>query len=115
MITILCTRNPHPHEAESCKKDGFIEPSIQEALDEDDTPTVTQHPTLDIKEVKATNKSTKKRIMTKKWKTISMKKRRSKSNPTPTLTSKFTQANNKKSLFERSQYRGFQFSPLLSP
>ncbi|KAL4300365.1 hypothetical protein AHAS_Ahas17G0193600 [Arachis hypogaea] len=34
--------SPHPHEAESCMKDGFIEPSIQKALDEEDTLTNKQ-------------------------------------------------------------------------
>ncbi|KAL4391182.1 hypothetical protein AHAS_Ahas03G0219500 [Arachis hypogaea] len=43
--------------------------------------------------------STKKKMVTKKRRTISMKKKRSnKSYPTPTPTSKFPQANNKRKL-----------------
>ncbi|KAL4391104.1 hypothetical protein AHAS_Ahas03G0211700 [Arachis hypogaea] len=84
---------------ESCIKGEFIEPPIQEALDEEGDPTITQQQRSEIKEVKAINKSTKKRMMTKKRRTISMKKKRStKINPTLTTTSKFTQANNKRKL-----------------
>ncbi|XP_057758680.1 uncharacterized protein LOC130979289 [Arachis stenosperma] len=77
--------SPHSNEVESCMEDDLIEPSIQEVLDEEDTPTITQHLSLEIKEVKAINKNIQRRIVTKKQKTTSMKKRRStKSNPTPT-------------------------------
>ncbi|KAL4397253.1 hypothetical protein AHAS_Ahas01G0173400 [Arachis hypogaea] len=77
--------SPHSNKTESCIKGEFIEPPIQEALDEEDTPTITQQPRLEIKEVKAINKSTKKRMVTKKRRKISMKKKRStKSHPTPT-------------------------------
>ena len=85
----------HSNETESCKEEGFIEPQIQEAFDEQDTPTVQQQPSSEIKDVKAVETSTKMRIVTEKQRTISMKKRRSKNNPTPEPTSKFTQANHK--------------------
>ncbi|KAL4287820.1 hypothetical protein AHAS_Ahas19G0224400 [Arachis hypogaea] len=91
-------RSPHSSETESCIKGEFIEPPIQEALDEEDTPTITQYPSLDIKDVKAIKTSTKRRIVTKKQRTISMKNKRSKNNPTPYQTSKFTQANHKTKL-----------------
>ncbi|KAL4316390.1 hypothetical protein AHAS_Ahas15G0280300 [Arachis hypogaea] len=92
--------SPHySNKIESCIKDEFIEPPIQEALDEEDAPTIIQHPSTEIKVVKAINMSTKKRMVTKKRRTISMKMKRStKSHPTPTPTSKFTQANNKRKL-----------------
>ncbi|KAL4315540.1 hypothetical protein AHAS_Ahas15G0195300 [Arachis hypogaea] len=35
--------SPHSNEVESCIEDGLIEPPIQEILDEEDTPTITQH------------------------------------------------------------------------
>ncbi|KAL4344604.1 hypothetical protein AHAS_Ahas11G0195000 [Arachis hypogaea] len=77
----------------------FIEPPIQETLDEKDVPTIIQHPSTEIKVVKEINMSTKKRMVTKKRRTISMnKKRTTKSHPTPTPTSKFTQANNRRRL-----------------
>ncbi|XP_057734434.1 uncharacterized protein LOC130949833 [Arachis stenosperma] len=50
--------NPHSSEAEKHMKEELIEPQIQEALDEDETPIITQPPSVDIQEVKATNKST---------------------------------------------------------
>ncbi|KAL4294006.1 hypothetical protein AHAS_Ahas18G0184900 [Arachis hypogaea] len=89
---------PHSIETESCIEGEFIELPIQEVLDEKDAPTITQQPRLEIKEVKAINKSTKKRMVTKKRRTISVKKRGSKNNLTPAPTSKFTQANNKRKL-----------------
>ena len=92
-------RSPHSNETESCIEGEFIEPPIQEVLDEEDAPTIIQHPSPEIKVVKAINKSTKKRMVTKKRRTIFMKKKRStKSHPTLTPTSKFTQANNKRRL-----------------
>ncbi|KAL4374148.1 hypothetical protein AHAS_Ahas05G0152800 [Arachis hypogaea] len=92
--------SPHySNDIESCIKGVFIEPPIQEALDEENTPTTIQYPNPEIKVVKAINKSTKKMMVTKKRRTISMKKKRStKSHPTPTPTSKFIQANNKRKL-----------------
>ncbi|KAL4371798.1 hypothetical protein AHAS_Ahas06G0201800 [Arachis hypogaea] len=51
-------------EAESYIVERLIEPPMQEAFDEDNTPTNTQHLSLDIQEVKATNKSNEKRIVT---------------------------------------------------
>ncbi|KAL4374042.1 hypothetical protein AHAS_Ahas05G0142200 [Arachis hypogaea] len=49
---------PNLRETERLMKDKLIEPPIQKALDEDQTPKLTQQPCLDIQEVKATNKST---------------------------------------------------------
>ncbi|KAL4321592.1 hypothetical protein AHAS_Ahas14G0125900 [Arachis hypogaea] len=109
--------SPHSNEIESCIKGEFIEPPIQEALDEEDIPISTQQPSLEIKEVKAINQSTIIRIVTKKQMTISMKKRGSKNNPTPTPTSKFTQANNKRKLAGRHSKQGassFSSAPLRS-
>ncbi|KAL4316138.1 hypothetical protein AHAS_Ahas15G0255100 [Arachis hypogaea] len=77
--------SPHSSEVENYIEEGFIEPSIQKAFDEDNAPTITQHPSLDIQEVKATNKSTEERIVTKLPLNISMKKERSTtSNPRTT-------------------------------
>ncbi|QHO38611.1 uncharacterized protein DS421_4g121910 [Arachis hypogaea] len=110
--------SPHSNEVESCMEDDLIEPSIQEVLDEEDTPTITQHLSLEIKEVKAINKNSKKDC-DQETKTTSMKKRRStKSNPTPTPTSKRNQANNnKRRLVRRQSNQGasiFSSSPLKS-
>ncbi|KAL4315551.1 hypothetical protein AHAS_Ahas15G0196400 [Arachis hypogaea] len=67
----------HSSGAEKYMKKKLIEPPIQEALDEKKTPTITQPPRLGLKEVKAINESTEKRIVTKLQRTIFMKKRRS--------------------------------------
>ncbi|KAL4371373.1 hypothetical protein AHAS_Ahas06G0159300 [Arachis hypogaea] len=67
----------HSTEAEKCKEEKLMEPLIQKALDEKITPTITQPLRLGLKEVKAINKSTEKRIATKLQRTIFMKKRRS--------------------------------------
>ncbi|KAL4316623.1 hypothetical protein AHAS_Ahas15G0303600 [Arachis hypogaea] len=89
--------NLHSNEAESCIEGEFIELPIEEVLDEGYTPPITQHPSPEIREVKAIKKSTNKGTVTKKQKTIFMKKRRStKINPTLTPTSKVNQANNNK-------------------
>ncbi|KAL4393892.1 hypothetical protein AHAS_Ahas02G0097400 [Arachis hypogaea] len=48
----------HSTEVEKCKEEKHMEPPMQEALDEEITPTITQQPSLEFKEVKATNKST---------------------------------------------------------
>ncbi|KAL4343892.1 hypothetical protein AHAS_Ahas11G0123800 [Arachis hypogaea] len=94
--------SPHSNETESCIEGEFIEPPIQEVLDEEDAPTIIQYPSPEIKVVKAINMNTNKRMVTKKRRTISMKKKRStKSHPTPTPTSKFTQANNRRRLAGR--------------
>jgi len=91
--------SPHSNETESCIEGEFIEPPIQEVLNEENAPTIIQYPNPEIKVVKAINKSTKKRMVTKKRRTISIKKKMStKSHHTPTPTSKFTQANNKRKL-----------------
>ncbi|QHO07420.1 uncharacterized protein DS421_14g463540 [Arachis hypogaea] len=74
----------HSIKVENYKKEELTEPSIQKALDEENTPTITQPPRLGFKKVKAINKSTEKRIVSKLQRTIFMKKRRSTtSNPPP--------------------------------
>ncbi|KAL4329961.1 hypothetical protein AHAS_Ahas13G0352400 [Arachis hypogaea] len=90
--------SPHSNEIESCIEGEFSEPPIQEVLDEKDAPTIQQYPSLEIKDVKAVNTIPKRRIETEKQRTISMKKRRSRNNPTADPTSKFTQANHKRKL-----------------
>ncbi|KAL4356812.1 hypothetical protein AHAS_Ahas09G0124100 [Arachis hypogaea] len=86
--------NPHSNKTESCIEGEFIEPPIQEVLDEEDAPPIIQYPNPEIKVVKAINMNPNKRMVTKKRRTTFMKKKRStKSHPTPTPTSKFTQAN----------------------
>ncbi|QHO46653.1 uncharacterized protein DS421_6g189430 [Arachis hypogaea] len=97
----------HSTETEKCKKEGLIEPPIQEAFDEKKTPTITQPPRLGFKEVKAINKSTKKRIVTKLSRTIFMKKNGSTtSNPPPDPASKLNQAINKRKLAEERPRQG---------
>ncbi|KAL4391278.1 hypothetical protein AHAS_Ahas03G0229100 [Arachis hypogaea] len=44
----LHQEKPQSSEAESCIEEGLIEPQIQEAFDEENTPTNTQPPSLDI-------------------------------------------------------------------
>ncbi|QHN77812.1 uncharacterized protein DS421_19g656060 [Arachis hypogaea] len=74
----------HSFEAESYKDEGFIETPMQEVSEEEITSTITQPPSHDIQEVKATNNNTEKRIVTKPQLIVSMKKKRSTtSNPTP--------------------------------
>ncbi|KAL4276314.1 hypothetical protein AHAS_Ahas20G0194800 [Arachis hypogaea] len=108
-------RSPHSIEAESYIEEGFIEPPIQEAFNKEDTPTNTQHSNLDIQEVKATNKSTEKRIVTKLQLTISRKKKRSTtSNPTPNPASMFNQANNKRKLAGKRLRQGILIDSSLS-
>ncbi|KAL4329701.1 hypothetical protein AHAS_Ahas13G0326400 [Arachis hypogaea] len=48
----------HSSEAEKYMKEEFMEPPIQKTLDENKTPIITQQSCLEIKEVKATSKST---------------------------------------------------------
>ncbi|XP_057755539.1 uncharacterized protein LOC130974698 [Arachis stenosperma] len=67
--------NLHSNEVETGMDSEFIEPPIQEVLDEGYTLTVTQHQNFEIKEVKATKEGTEKETVTKKQKKISMKKR----------------------------------------
>ncbi|KAL4344267.1 hypothetical protein AHAS_Ahas11G0161300 [Arachis hypogaea] len=100
--------SPHySNKTESCIKDEFIEPPIQKALDEEDAPTIIQHPSTEIKVVKTINMTTKKSMVTKKRRTISIKKKRStKSHATPTPTSKFTQANKRKLAGEKHSKQG---------
>ncbi|KAL4329590.1 hypothetical protein AHAS_Ahas13G0315300 [Arachis hypogaea] len=87
--------------AKNYRKEELTEPSIQKALDEENTPIVTQPPRLGFKKVKVINKSTEKRIVTKLQRTIFMKKRRSTtSNPPPDPASKLNQAINKRKLAE---------------
>ncbi|KAL4391055.1 hypothetical protein AHAS_Ahas03G0206800 [Arachis hypogaea] len=99
--------NSHSNEVKK-KEERLKEPPIQEALDEKKTPTITQPPRLGFKEVKAINKSTKKRIVTKLPKTIFMKNKGSTtSNPTPgPLASKLNQAMYKRKLAERKPRQG---------
>ncbi|QHO38445.1 uncharacterized protein DS421_4g120440 [Arachis hypogaea] len=84
----------HSIEAKKCVEEGFIEQLIQKAFDEDKTPTITQPPSLDIQEVKATNKST---------------------NPIPDPVSKLNQATYKRKVTEeRPRQRTIaESSPLL--
>ncbi|KAL4356842.1 hypothetical protein AHAS_Ahas09G0127100 [Arachis hypogaea] len=76
---------PNSRETERHMKDKLIEPPIQKALDEDQTPKITKQPCLNIKEVKATNKST---------------------NSVPKSASKLNQANFKRKLAERKPRKG---------
>ncbi|KAL4391402.1 hypothetical protein AHAS_Ahas03G0241500 [Arachis hypogaea] len=76
---------PNSRETERLMKDKLIEPPIQKALDEDQTPKITQQPCLDIQEVKATNKST---------------------NSVPKLASKINQAICKRKLDEERPRQG---------
>ncbi|KAL4321778.1 hypothetical protein AHAS_Ahas14G0144500 [Arachis hypogaea] len=100
--------NSHSSGAEKYIKEELIEPLIQEALDEKRTPTIIQPPRLGFKEVKAINKSTKKRIVTKLPRTIiMMNKGSTTSNPTPgPLASKLNQAMYKRKLAERKPRKG---------
>ncbi|KAL4343747.1 hypothetical protein AHAS_Ahas11G0109300 [Arachis hypogaea] len=96
----------HSIEAEDYRKEAATEPSIQKALDEENTPTITQPPRLGFNEVKAINKSTKKRIVTKISRTT-FKRRSTTSNPTPgSLVSKLNQAMYKRKLAERKPRKG---------
>ena len=92
-------------EAENHMKEGVIEPSLQGTLDEDKTPTITQPPRLGLKEVKAIDKNTKKRIVTKISRTT-FKKRSTANNPPPDQASKLNQANFKRKLAERRPRQG---------
>ncbi|KAL4371378.1 hypothetical protein AHAS_Ahas06G0159800 [Arachis hypogaea] len=76
---------PNSRETERHMKDKLMEPPIQKALDEDQTPKITQQPCLNNKEVKATNKST---------------------NSVPKSASKLNQANFKRKLAERKPRKG---------
>ncbi|KAL4337547.1 hypothetical protein AHAS_Ahas12G0121100 [Arachis hypogaea] len=49
---------PNSSEAEKYMKEEFMEPPVQKALDEYKTPIITQQPSLESKEVKATSKNT---------------------------------------------------------
>ena len=87
---------------------------MQEALDKEITPTITQQPKLGFKEVKAINKSTKKRIVTKISRTTFMR-RSTANNPPPDQASKLNQANFKRKLAEMKPRKGTkaETSPLL--
>ncbi|QHO38551.1 uncharacterized protein DS421_4g121370 [Arachis hypogaea] len=86
--------DPNSSKAEKCIKEGLMEPPIQEALDEKNTPTITQSPSIDIKEVKVANKST---------------------DPTPDPASKLNQATNKRKLAGERPRQGTiaEYSPPL--
>ncbi|KAL4286776.1 hypothetical protein AHAS_Ahas19G0120000 [Arachis hypogaea] len=73
-------RSTYSVEAESFIEEGLMELPIQETFDEENTSTITQPPSLEIKEVKATNKNTENRIVTKPQLIISMRKKRSTAN-----------------------------------
>ncbi|KAL4344642.1 hypothetical protein AHAS_Ahas11G0198800 [Arachis hypogaea] len=92
-------------EAEKCIEEELMEPPIQEALNEEITPIITQQPCLDIKEVKAIDKSTKNRIVTKIPRTTFMR-RSTANNPPPDPTSKINQANFTRKLVERRPRQG---------
>ncbi|KAL4329771.1 hypothetical protein AHAS_Ahas13G0333400 [Arachis hypogaea] len=106
--------NSHSSEAENHMKEGLMEPPIQEALNEEITPIITQQPCLDIQEVKAIDKSTKKRIVTKITRTTFMR-RSTANNPPPDPASKINQANFTRKLVERRPRQGTitETSPLL--
>ncbi|KAL4374162.1 hypothetical protein AHAS_Ahas05G0154200 [Arachis hypogaea] len=95
----------HSTEVEKCTEEELTKPPLQEALNEEITPTITQQPKLGFKEVKAINKSTKKRIVTKISRTI-FKKRSTANNPPPDQSSKLNQANFKRKLAERKPRKG---------
>ncbi|KAL4394567.1 hypothetical protein AHAS_Ahas02G0164900 [Arachis hypogaea] len=76
---------PNSRETERHMKDKLIEPPIQKALDEDQTPKITQQPIHESKEVKATNKST---------------------NPVPDPASKINQAIYKRKLADERPRQG---------
>ncbi|KAL4315853.1 hypothetical protein AHAS_Ahas15G0226600 [Arachis hypogaea] len=97
--------SPSSIETENCIEEGLIEPPIQKAFDEDKAPTTTQPPCLDIQGVKATNKSTEKRIVTK-IPVTTFKKRSTINNPTPDPASKLKQATNKRKLAEERPRQG---------
>ncbi|KAL4329549.1 hypothetical protein AHAS_Ahas13G0311200 [Arachis hypogaea] len=100
-------RIPNSSEAEKYIEEDLMKPPIQKALDEDKTPIITQQPSLEFKEVKAINKSTEKRIVTKLQRTIFMKKRMSTtSNPPPDPASKLNQAIYKRKLAEERPRQG---------
>ena len=97
---------PNSSEAKKYMKEEFTEPPLQATLDEDKTPTITQPPRLGFKEVKAINKSTKKRIVTKLPR-ITFKRRSTTSNPTPgPIASKLNQAMYKRKLDEERPRQG---------
>ncbi|KAL4287537.1 hypothetical protein AHAS_Ahas19G0196100 [Arachis hypogaea] len=96
---------PYSSEAENCIEEEIIEPSIQKAFDKDNAPTITQPPSLEIKEVKATDNYTEKRIVTKIPRTT-FKKRSTTNNPTPDPASKFNPVNNKRKLAEERLRQG---------
>ncbi|KAL4345101.1 hypothetical protein AHAS_Ahas11G0244700 [Arachis hypogaea] len=98
--------NSHSSEVEKCTEEELIEPPLQETLDEDKTPIFTQQSSLKFKEVKAINKSTKKRIVTKISRTT-FKRRSTTNNPTPgPLASKLNHAMYKRKLAERKPRKG---------
>ncbi|QHO23886.1 uncharacterized protein DS421_12g367430 [Arachis hypogaea] len=106
----------HSTEAEKCKEEKPMEPPMQEALNEEITPTTTQPPKLRLKEVKAINKSTEKRIVTKLQRTT-FKRRSTANNPSPELASKLNQAMYKRRLAEKRLRKGTTaetFPPLRS-
>ncbi|KAL4337429.1 hypothetical protein AHAS_Ahas12G0109300 [Arachis hypogaea] len=87
-------------------EEGLMELPMQEASEVENTPIITQPPSIDVQEVKATNKSTEKRIVTKIPRTT-FKKRSNTSNPTPEPpASKLNVAIYKRKLAERRPREG---------
>ncbi|KAL4328538.1 hypothetical protein AHAS_Ahas13G0210100 [Arachis hypogaea] len=84
------------------KEEGLMEQPIQKAVDEENTPKITQQPCLEFKEVKAINKSTVTKIPR-----ITFKRRSTTSNPIPgPLASKLNQAIYKRKLVEERPRQG---------
>ncbi|KAL4344131.1 hypothetical protein AHAS_Ahas11G0147700 [Arachis hypogaea] len=100
--------SPHLNKADNCIEEGLIEPPMQEALDEENTPTITQPSSLEFKEVKATNNNTEERIVTQQPLNISRKKEGSTTNnPTPGPPArKLNQAIDKRKLARKKPRKG---------
>ncbi|KAL4357304.1 hypothetical protein AHAS_Ahas09G0173300 [Arachis hypogaea] len=96
---------PNSSEAENYIEEELMKPPMQEAPNEEITPIITQQPCLDIQKVKASNKSTKTRIVTKIPRTT-FKRRSAANNPPPDQASKLNQANFKRKLAERKLRKG---------
>ncbi|KAL4394025.1 hypothetical protein AHAS_Ahas02G0110700 [Arachis hypogaea] len=77
--------NSRPSEVEKCTEEELTKSPLQEALNEEITPTITQPPSLESKEVKATSKNT---------------------NSVPDPASKINQAICKRKLAERKPRKG---------
>ncbi|KAL4315777.1 hypothetical protein AHAS_Ahas15G0219000 [Arachis hypogaea] len=98
-------RIPNSSEAEKYTEEELTEPPLQEALDEKNTLTITQPPRLGFKKVKAINKNTEKRIVTRLQRTT-FKRRSTTNNPSPELASKLNQAVYRRRLAEKRLRKG---------